>query len=174
MPDPIPGEPNGPHETSPHEIGHDDFATRHAPMVPELPLDDQEASTNVPLATQIFRFIVTGVGSGILDFGLTAILQYGLGAPAGFAKAVGFVCGTTTAYIFNRRWTFRAEPSMARFVAVAVLYCVTFVVNVGVYTFLSHLWPEELLYSLLAYVIAQGLATIINFIVQHAVIFKIK
>ena len=82
MPDPIPGEPNGPHETSPHEIGHDDFATRHAPMVPELPLDDQEASTNVPLATQIFRFIVTGVGSGILDFGLTAILQRIAAAPA--------------------------------------------------------------------------------------------
>ncbi|MGC5247058.1 GtrA family protein [Gordonia sp. DT219] len=143
-------------------------------MAPELPFDDQEASTNLPLATQIFRFVVTGVGSGILDFGLTAILQYALGMPAGFAKAIGFVCGTTTAYIFNRRWTFRAEPSMARFVAVAVLYCVTFVVNVGVYTYLSHLWPETVLYSLLAYVIAQGLATIINFIVQRTVIFNIK
>lgn len=153
---------------------HDEFATRHAPMPPELPLDDGEASTDVPLMTQIIRFVITGAGSGVIDFGLTALLQYLAGLPPGLAKAIGFICGTTTAYYFNRRWTFRAEPSMARFIAVAVLYGITFFVNVGVYVWLSHLWPKELIYSLVAYVIAQGLATIINFVVQRAVIFKIR
>ncbi|MGV9825123.1 GtrA family protein [Gordonia sp. NPDC003429] len=164
------------HDPTPdgHEPRHEDFATRHAPMPVELPLDDAEASTDVPLGTQIFRFIVTGVGSGVLDFGLTAILQYALGLPPEFAKAIGFICGTATAYFFNRRWTFRASPSVSRFVAVVVLYLTTFFVNVGVYTWLSHVWPEMLLWSLLAYVIAQGLATVINFVVQHAIIFKIR
>lgn len=165
MPDLSPDQP---------KHSHDEFATRHAPMPPELPLDDGEASTDVPLTTQILRFVVTGAGSGVLDFGLTALLQYGMGLPTGFAKAIGFICGTTTAYIVNRRWTFRAEPSMARFAAVALLYAVTFFVNVGVYVLLSGQWPHTLVYSLLAYVVAQGLATVINFVVQRAVIFRIK
>ncbi|MFT4042210.1 MAG: GtrA family protein [Gordonia sp. (in: high G+C Gram-positive bacteria)] len=141
------------------------------PVTP--PTDPAAASADVALGTQIFRFVVTGAGSGVLDFGLTALLQYVFGLPPVAAKAIGFICGTTTAYIVNRRWTFRAEPSTARFVAVALLYGVTFFVNVGVYTWLSDTWPHALAWSLLAYVIAQGLATVINFVVQRAVIFKI-
>ncbi|WP_327202004.1 GtrA family protein [Williamsia sterculiae] len=140
----------------------------------ELPLDDQEASTDVDLRTQLIRFVITGAGSGVLDFGLTLIVQYGFGAPEWLAKAIGFIAGTTTAYLVNRRWTFRAEPSTARFVAVALLYLVTFAVQVGIYTGLSRVWPEEFLYSLIAYVIAQGTATVINFVVQRTVIFRIR
>jgi putative flippase GtrA len=128
----------------------------------------------VDLKTQLVRFVITGAGSGVLDFGLTLLLQYGFGAPEWFAKAIGFICGTTTAYLINRRWTFAAEPSTLRFVAVAALYLVTFVVQVGIYTGLSHVWDEKLHYSLAAFVIAQGTATVINFVVQRTVIFKIR
>ncbi|GAB91872.1 GtrA family protein [Gordonia rhizosphera] len=153
---------------------HEDFTTRHAPTPPELPLRDGEASTNVDLKTQIVRFVITGAGSGVLDFGLTLFLQYIVGTPFWIAKSLGFVLGTTTAYLLNRRWTFEAEPSALRFVGVAALYAVTFFVNVGLYTWLSHLWPEEVLFSFVAYVIAQGTATVINFVVQRLVIFRIR
>lgn len=41
------------------------------------------------------------------------------------AKTLSFIAGTTTAYPINRRWTFQAEPSRARFIAVVILYAVT-------------------------------------------------
>ena len=63
---------------------------------------------------------------------------------------------------------------MARFVSVVALYVVTYFVNVGIYTLLSHAWQETLLYSFAAYVVAQGTATVINFVVQRMVIFKIR
>ncbi len=156
-----------------HPLHHEDFRTRHAPMPIELPLDDEEASTDVDLKIQIVRFVATGAGSAVLDYGLTMFLQYVLGAAYPIAKAGGFLLGTTVAYLINRRWTFRAEPSRARFVAVVALYAVTFAVNVGLFWWLSLIWPETLVYSTLAFVIAQGVATVINFVVQRAVIFKI-
>lgn len=140
----------------------------------ELPFDDEEASTDVDLKTQLIRFVVTGAGSAVLDFGLTLCLQYVVGTPDWVAKAFGFILGTTVAYLINRRWTFRAEPSAARFIAVVILYLVTFAVNVGLYSWLSSLWPQTALYSAIAFVIAQGTATVINFVVQRVVIFRIR
>ncbi|MCG7633242.1 GtrA family protein [Gordonia McavH-238-E] len=164
----------GDHVRDDEDPSHEDFATRHAPMPIELPLDDEEASTNVSLQTQLIRFVITGGFSGLLDFGLTILLQYGLDVPFWPAKSAGFILGTTVAYLLNRRWTFRAEPSMARFVSVVALYVVTYFVNVGIYTALSHAWQETLIYSFAAYVVAQGTATVINFVVQRMVIFKIR
>lgn len=148
-------------------------------MPVELPLDDEEASTDVDLKTQLIRFVVTGGVSAVLDLGVTWLFQFIIGAPYTVAKALGFICGTTLAYMINRRWTFRAPPSRARFFAVVALYGVTFAVNVGLYAMLSQQLPSpggsmELAYSLLAFVIAQGVATVINFVVQRTVIFKIR
>lgn len=167
-------EPTQPPEYPVQHLQHEDFSTRHAPMPIELPFDDEEASTDVDLKTQIIRFILTGAGSAVLDYGLTMALQYGADAQSWLAKACGFVLGTTVAYLINRRWTFRAEPSRTRFIAVVALYLVTFGVNVGLFTWISHVWPENWLYSAVAFVIAQGVATVINFVVQRAVIFKIR
>ncbi|WP_374206042.1 GtrA family protein [Gordonia zhenghanii] len=153
---------------------HGDFSTRHAPMPIELPFDDEEASTSVDLKTQLVRFIATGVLSAVFDFALTLLLQDVVGTPYWLAKACGFILGTTIAYLINRRWTFRAEPSTARFIAVVVLYAVTFFVNIGLYTLLMHEWGSALIASAGAFVIAQGVATVINFVVQRTVIFKIR
>ena len=151
-----------------------------APQIPvpqpvELPLTDRVSGLD--LRTQLVRFVLTGGLSAVVDFGLLVLLMaLGLGHTA--AKALSFVAGTTTAYLINRRWTFRAEPSRRRFLAVVVLYAVTFALQVGLFsllfTALTRAGLGELAVQVIAFVIAQGVATTVNFVVQRAFIFRLR
>lgn len=182
-------------------------AEPHLPLPPELPLVDEpggergrpeggsvrnhvgplerrvEQSTDVDLKTQIVRFVLTGGLSAVVDFGLYLILWKVVGFERDIAKACSFIVGTTTAYLLNRRWTFQAEPSRSRFLAVVVLYGITFAAQVGInalmVTNLPTMKVQVLGHSmglavLVAFVVAQGVATVINFIVQRMVIFKMR
>ncbi|MEV5646909.1 GtrA family protein [Nocardia sp. NPDC052254] len=122
------------------------------------------------LATQLFRFAVSGGFSAVVDFGLLLVLLH-VGLPFAVAKTISFIAGTTTAYMINRRWTFQATPSRTRFLAVAVLYGSMFVVQVGISTALHRVLPPGTIWVLVAFVVAQGVATIVNFVVQRKVIF---
>lgn len=135
-----------------------------------------EPAGRARLHVQLFRFVVTGVLSAVVDFGLLVALMNLAGLDHTPAKALSFIAGTTTAYLINRRWTFAAEPSRRRFVAVMALYGVTFAVQVGLfavlYPWVLATWGSQTLAQVVGFVIAQGVATAVNFVVQRTLIFR--
>lgn len=128
------------------------------------------------LKDQLIRFVLVGGVSAVVDFGIYQLLMHVFGLSYPVAKAISFVFGTLTAYALNRRYTFRAEPSWRRFAVTMSVYGVMFAVQWGLATLttkvlLDHdlsLW----LASSIGFVIGQGVATVTNFIVQRAFIFR--
>jgi putative flippase GtrA len=120
---------------------------------------------------QAIRFVLFGVLSAGVDFGIYQLLLH-VGLWADIAKAISFVCGTVTAYLLNRRWTFGVAGGTAPALRFAALYSVTFFVNVGVNALFLQLLTGHRWQVPLAWVIAQGTATVINFVMLRAVVFR--
>ncbi|APT91673.1 membrane protein [Corynebacterium phocae] len=130
---------------------------------------------NNTLKTQLTRFIGVGVLAAVIDFGLTLALTH-LGLHRSGAKAVGWVFGTIAAYLANARWTFNAKVTGKTAAAVALLYISTFAVQNFLYWVtnapLISLGFEGTVKDTISFVIAQGVATVTNFAIQRAFIFK--
>ncbi|MBV9163154.1 MAG: GtrA family protein [Pseudonocardiales bacterium] len=123
------------------------------------------------LSTQLTRFVLVGGVAAVVDYSSYQVLL-AVGLWVHLAKALGFLAGTTTAYLINRRWTFQGRGGGAQFVSVMVLYGITFVVQVGMNAVMLALLPPIRGEITCAFVVAQGIATCINFLVQRTVIFR--
>lgn len=132
-----------------------------------------EAAPEKPaLFQQIARFVAVGVVAAAVDFGVyNLLLHMGLIVPV--SKGISFILGTTTAYLLNLRFTFTGDTGgRGRFMAFVALYAVTFAVNVGVNSAALALLPQVAFQTTIAWVIAQGTATVINFVMLRTVVFR--
>ena len=125
---------------------------------------------------QLLRFVIIGIFCAMLDFGLTYLLDHSFGFTRVSAKVVGWCFGTLAAYLLNSRFTFQAKITGKRALAVFILYASTFGIQVFLYWItnppLIALGIEDPWKDFIAFVIAQGVATITNFILQRVLIFK--
>lgn len=130
-------------------------------------------STEAPgLRGQLGRFVAVGLLSAVVDFGIYHLLL-AVGTWAPVAKGTSFILGTTTAYLLNRRFTFTAsQGGRGRFAGFVALYGTTFALNVGVNTLALALLPAMPLRTSLAWVLAQGTATAVNFVMLRTVVFR--
>ena len=129
----------------------------------------------IGLVNQLARFVLIGGFCALVDFGVyQALLALDLWVH--LAKAVSFVAGTTTAYFLNRRYTFAAgrTDGAGQLGGFALLYTVTFFVNVGTNALLLGLLPASRWEIPLAWVVAQGTATVINFVMLRTVVFRVR
>jgi putative flippase GtrA len=126
------------------------------------------------LVTQLSRFVLVGCLAAMVDYGLYQALLH-LDVYVHLAKATSFICGTTAAYLLNRRFTFNAAAGGAgRFTGFLLLYGTTFFVNVGVNAVALKLVPDVPLRTTICWLLAQGTATAINFLVLRTVIFRAR
>lgn len=152
--------------------------SRYGECVPESSLLPAEAPVRrIGLRAQIWRFTVSGALSAVIDLGITLLLVNTYVGSEALTRSVGFVCGTATAYMINRRWTFRSDPSKRRMALVWVLYGLTFGINVGLYTVVFGLLDTAMPSNLArfgAFAVGQGVATFLNFVIQRVVIFRLR
>jgi putative flippase GtrA len=127
----------------------------------------------IGLVTQLGRFVLIGGFCALVDFGVYQLLLH-LGLWVHLAKAISFIAGTTTAYFLNRRFTFAAgrNDGVAQAGGFVLLYTVTFFVNVGTNALLLTLLPPSRWEIALAWAVAQGTATAINFVMLRTVVFR--
>ena len=123
------------------------------------------------LMGQLVRFVVVGVFSAAVDLGVyTLALHFGLWVHA--ARALSFICGTSTAYALNRRWAFKVEASRNRALGFTLLYGTTFFVILGVNALALAVLPDRWWTVTLAWALSQGFGTVCNFVMLRTVVFK--
>ncbi|UIZ93460.1 GtrA family protein [Corynebacterium sp. CNCTC7651] len=125
---------------------------------------------------QLVPFIIIGVGCAVLDFGVTFSLTELSPLSRDMSKAVGWCVGTLVAYVLNSRFAFHAQVNAKKAGAVILLYASTFAVQLLLYRWaavpLTALGFNKFFRDLFSFVIAQGVATVTNFVLQRRVIFR--
>jgi putative flippase GtrA len=130
-----------------------------------------EPRTADGLVGQVLRFATVGVFSAVVDLSVyTLALHLGLWVHA--ARALSFICGTSTAYALNRRWAFQVEGGARRAVGFTLLYGTTFFVILGVNALALAVLPDRWWTVTLAWAISQGFGTVCNFVMLRTVVFR--
>ena len=133
-------------------------------------------SSNSSLKQQLIPFLVIGIGCAVIDFGITNTLDQALDVQRDLAKAVGWVFGTISAYVLNSKFAFNAKIDAKKASAVFILYATTFAVQMLLWRVtdepLSSLGLQDSWKNAVSFVIAQGVATTTNFLLQRYWIFR--
>ena len=121
------------------------------------------------LKNELRRFLIAGSSAVGTDFITYYIILNFLHLDIDIAKTFSFILGTVVAFVVNKYWTFeRYEKSYKQIFQFTILYSTTLFVNVTVNRLVLDF--AELFF--LAFLIATGASTTLNFAGQKWWVFK--
>ena len=119
------------------------------------------------LKKELKRFLIAGssaVGTDFITYYIMLNFLY-----HDIAKTLSFISGTIVAFLVNKYWTFeRYEKNFKQIFQFTILYSTTLFVNVMV----NRLILDFAEFTFLAFLIATGASTILNFVGQKWWVFK--
>ncbi len=120
------------------------------------------------LKKELPRFLVAGFSAVGTDLVTYLIMIDWLSKPV--AKGASFILGSIVAFLINKYWTFEAKPlKVQETFAFVVLYVSTLSINVAVNHLVLYTFPLMLM---LAFLMATGTSTVLNFIGMKFWVFK--
>ena len=119
------------------------------------------------LKREMSRFLVAGFCAVGTDMGSYFLLLKVL--THDYSKGISFLLGTIVAYFINKYWTFEKKTkSYSEVGKFAILYSSTLGANVLVNRIVLNLFQS----TLLAFLLATGVSTVLNFSGQKSWVFK--
>ena len=116
---------------------------------------------------ELKRFLVAGISAVGTDLIAYYILLNYLNTD--ISKGVSFLLGTIVAFFINKYWTFeKKEKSHREIVQFGILYTFTLGANIVTNKFILDIYNI----TLLAFLIATGVSTVMNFIGQKWWVFR--
>lgn len=116
---------------------------------------------------ELKRFLIAGISAVGTDLITYYILLNFL--PHDISKAISFIFGTVVAFVINKYWTFeKYEKSYKEIIKFGMLYSATLGANV----LTNKIVLEYTSLIFLAFLVATGVSTILNFIGQKFWVFK--
>ena len=116
---------------------------------------------------ELKRFLVAGLSAVGTDLVMYYILLNFM--PHDISKAVSFLLGTVVAFVINKYWTFeKHEKSYKEILKFGILYSLTLGTNVMT----NKMILEYTSLVFLAFLVATGVSTVLNFIGQKWWVFK--
>lgn len=117
---------------------------------------------------EILRFLVGGGSAVITDF-IGYHVMCGLGLDVNLSKAISYVMGAAVGFVINKLWTFQSK----RFrMSEIVIYILLYAFSAGINTLVNHIFLNLTGIKLVAFLIATGFSTVINFIGQKFIVFR--
>lgn len=114
--------------------------------------------------------MVVGLVCVAADLSVYTALSDGLGIRLTAAKAISYLVGVAVGFGLNKRWTFRSSRrTWSEPISYLLLYAVTLGINVVCNNFVLSLLPN---WRLLAFLLATGITTVINFSGMRLVTFR--
>jgi putative flippase GtrA len=116
---------------------------------------------------ELKRFLVAGISAVATDLATYYVLLNFFNTD--ISKAISFLLGTLVAYFINKYWTFeKIEKSYVEIIKFGFLYSTTLGVNVMTNKIILDMFSI----TLLAFLIATVISTVLNFIGQKWWVFK--
>lgn len=118
--------------------------------------------------SSLIRFIIVGGGCTIVDF--VVYMFFSSYISIAISKSISMMLSSILSYIINKRWTFNDDKKTD--VAHILRYYLVFICNV-----VTNITINSVMYSftkqkIIAFVVATGSATVINYCLQKTIVFK--